>query len=215
MGFMTQADFSTEVQSALGDKGYDDTRVTRWVNWGYLDVASAISFEVLESTDLIPTVAATATIAAPTEKLLIRFVRDQTNDRLLTWITKNEYFRLKQATQGQPLKWAQHIGNIHLHPIPDDEFSMMVGSKSTPTLLTGSTTTVLPDSWDQVILMLAVQYGLLHTGEEQRAAVWMSRAVAYAMSRITEEDLKLELPGLKKTIGEGKAFSQQLAAAQQ
>ena len=42
MGLMTLADFQTDLQSALGDKGLANAKLNRWINAGYYDLAGAV-----------------------------------------------------------------------------------------------------------------------------------------------------------------------------
>lgn len=211
MGFMALSDFRTDVNTALGNRGLPNAQVDRWVNFGYLEVTSAVRFEVLDGTDTIATVMSQNYIVAPTEVQYIRLVRDTSNDYLLGWVPKNVYYMKLQATSDVPKVWTRDGLNILLHPVPDAAYNLDVVSKKTPTLLSGDgDVTVLSDAWDPVILALAIHYGLLTLNEEQRALVWLQRAVAYAASRLTEEDLEIETRGLENSLAPGTSFAAKL-----
>jgi hypothetical protein len=197
MGFMTLDDFRTDLQSALGDRGLGNPKLDRWVNFAYLDLAGAISFESLEDDITRSTVAANRAVAAPGNTLAIKVVRDTTNDRLLSWIPKPEYFRRSASASGQPTHWTRHGEEILLHPIPDDVFSLDIFYQTMPDRLTSpADTTILPDTWDVAIHLLSVYHGLQATGEEQRASAWWARAVNYIQTRLSEDLLQATSSGL-------------------
>jgi hypothetical protein len=205
MGFMTMDDFRTDLQSAMGDKGIDNTRLDRWINYAYLDLAGSVDFEVLDEDDTVATVAATQTIDAPDNTMIIKFIRNTTSDALLGWVPKGELFRRSSVITGPPTQWTRHGSVIYLHPVPDAVYSLFIISKIPPDLMTsGTDVTVFPDTWDAAIFFLSVHYGLLAIGEEQRSAAWMSRAVSYIQSRMTEKDLHAKAAGLGASLpGDG------------
>jgi hypothetical protein len=45
MGLMTLDDFMSDIQSVLGDTFNNPTMITRWVNYGYQDVATSVDHE--------------------------------------------------------------------------------------------------------------------------------------------------------------------------
>lgn len=204
MGLMTLADFREDMESALGNPGLTDVRKDRWINFGYVDLTGAVEFEILANDEDIPTVSAQNYITAPTNTLVIQMVRDTTNDNLLGWIPKTEYFRRLQATSGAPTHWTRHRDDIQLHPVPDGVYSLKVFTIEPPAALSSSSSvTVLPDTWDPAVYQLAMHHALLARGEEQRSAAWLARAINYIGSRITERDYRNDLRGLETSIPRG------------
>lgn len=188
MGFMTLADFRTDLQSSMGDRNIDSDRLDRWVNFGYIDISGAIEFEALEATTSRTTVATDSDVLVPDDLMIVKAVRDNTNDRLLGWIHKNEYFRRSAAVGGKPTHWTRHGNSILLHPVPAGAYQLDIIYQTFPSLLLGDAdTTILPNMWDIAIHQLSVYHGLQSVGEEQRASLWYNRAVNYIQSRMTED----------------------------
>lgn len=185
---MTLENFRTDLQSALGDRGIDNTRLDRWVNFGYVDLSGAISFEMLEFTDEQTTVSGDETLDVPANIMLVKILRDATNDRLLGWLPKNEYFRRSADASGQPTHWSRHGNDIVLHPVPDGAYDIHIMYQTFPDLLDDpADTTILPNTWDVAVHQLSVYHGLQSLGEEQRASLWYNRAVNYIQTRMTED----------------------------
>jgi hypothetical protein len=197
MGFMTLENFRDDLESAMGDRGIGELRLARWVNFGYIDISGAIEFEMLETTSQFTTSNGNRSIPVPSNVMIVKGVRDRSNDRLLGWIQKNEYFRRSSLSTGQPTQWSRHGNEILLYPVPDGGYSIDVMYQTFPTLLINdSDTTILPNMWDVAVHQLSVYYGLQTVGEEQRASLWYNRAVNYIQSRMTEDIHRATTAGL-------------------
>ncbi len=211
MGVMTLTNFRDDTQSALGDRGLANASLDRWINLGYLDIAGAVDFDILQEEDTTQsTVAGTVSVNVPTGAHKVKYVRSTTGDNLLEWVPVTELYRRSQSA-GTPTVWAQRKNLILFNPIPSTVLALRIGYRKSPTALSATgDVTVLPDYWDAPIFLLAVHYGLLSRGEDQRAMVWLQRAAAYIQSRITERDL-MEDRGLNWTL---PLIQNQLVAAQ-
>lgn len=216
MGYMTLANFRTDIESALGDRGIGSTRIDRWVNFGYHDLGGSVDFEVLEKNTTTATVDATQTIAVPTGTEIIKLIKDTTNDVLLGWLPKAELFRRSITPTAKPTHWTRHGNLIYLHPVPNAIINEFIIHKDAPARLTTSgATSVFSDIWDPAIFLLAVHQGLLALGEEQRSAAFLGRAISYIQSKITETDMHMEASGLGGSMPTGlQALQARLAAAQ-
>jgi len=115
-----------------------------------------------------------------------------------------------------PLNWTREGNLIYLHPVPNGVYALSQFIKTPPTILSSSSaTSVFIATWDNAILTLAVHHALLALGEEQRATVWLSRAVSYIGSKITEADLHIGSAGLGASLSTGfQNLQARLAAAQ-
>lgn len=200
MGAMTFAEFGTELDLVLGDRDLDSTRIGRWVNFAYHDIAGAIDFEEFDADVTTPTVAGTPEIDAPADSQVIQIVKDVSNDILLGWIPKTEYYRRAVLPQAAPKYWTRHSDLIKLNPVPDGIYDLLVIYKTPPAVMSGSDVTEISAVWDQAIHFLSVHHALLSLGEEQRAAVWLQRAMAYIQSRMTQADLHFIKEGLGPTV---------------
>jgi len=213
MGLMTLEDFRTDLQSALGDRGIDNPRLDRWINHAYMDLTGGVRFEDLTEINDSETVAGVATISRPTDTRKVLIVKDVTNDNLLGWIPKNEYLRRSSALSGIPENWTEIENLIYLYPKPSGVLSIMTVYLRDPVPLQNPTDlTDISAVWDTVIWMLSVRYGLMALGEEQRASFWLSNALAYIQSKLTEDEIQAMTSGLGRSLP--NTMAQLLAAAQ-
>ena len=204
MGYMTLADFRTDVQSALGSKGISDGRMDRWINFGYHDLGGSVDFETLESDTTTVTVSGTQTIAVPSGTEIIKLIKDTTNDTLLGWVPKTELCRRSITPTAIPEVWTRHGDLIYFAPVPNAIINMFIIHKDAPTRLTSvGSKTVFPDTWDPAVFLLSVHHGLLALGEDARSASWLGRAISYIGSRITEVDMHSQAAGLGASIPGG------------
>jgi hypothetical protein len=211
MGLITLTDLRTDLQTVLGNKGIAEAALDRYINFGYYDLAGAIEFEALTVQTALSTTASQAYInnaTTPSTALVVLMLRDSTNDSLLGWVPRNEYFRRKQASTGVPQVWTRHpnsgVPSLFLHPVPNGVFSVEVTTIEPPTALSnGTDVSVLPTIYDPALFQLAVHHGLLAQNEEQRAMAWLGRAIAYLESRITETDFHESSRGLGPSIPKG------------
>lgn len=204
MGLMTLENFRADLQSALGDKGINNPRLDNWIHFANLDLAGSVNFEDLTVRTTLPTVIAQPYVAVPDNVLIVVLVRDITNDNLLGWLPKAEYYRRSQSTTGPPDNWTRDKDELLLHPVPDAIVDLLVITKGTPTKMAApGDTTIYPDIWDPAILLLAAHHGLLALGEDQRSAAWLARAITYIQSRMTEDVLHADMAGLGASIPSG------------
>lgn len=201
MGYMALSDFRTEVQSALGNRDFSDARLDRWINFGYLDLVGAIDFEELISTTPLNTQIGLTSYTIPVDDVrLIQLIQDNTNQNLLQFINKAEFYRLDLVTQGTPIKWTRVGDLISLNPTPSAIVQLtIVYARDADRLINVGDVTVLPDTWDAAVVLLATYHGLLAIGQEQRATQWFARAVNYIQSRVTQEEAFVRTPGLGLT----------------
>lgn len=198
MGQMTLDDFRTELQTALGDRGINNPRLDRWINFAYMDIVSAVSFEITEKT---ATVSGTDSLTVPTNSLVVRAVVDDTAGNLLQWISKVEYYRRDRTATGSPLVWTRIGDTIRVLPVPTAAIDYIIQYQGLPDRLSSpEDVTEIPELWDAAILWLAAHHGFLALGEEQRALVWLQKAGVYIQSRMTEDQLHATSPGLGLTL---------------
>jgi hypothetical protein len=175
MGYVTLADYRVDVQSALGDRGIPNPRLDRWINYGYLHLATAIDFQILINDASVNTVVSQNFVTVPTGSSKVLLTKTVVADNLLGWVPKAEYFRRPVLPTGTPAVWTEHNGKILLNPVPSAILALLVVYRKPPAIFTVTTqASVLPDEWDTAIFQLAVHHALLALGEEQRAAVLCS-----------------------------------------
>ena len=215
MAYMQLADYRTDLQTALGDRGLSNTILDRHINFAYLDIIGAVKFpELVEEDTSQSTANGVNSVNVPTGAMLVDLVRNTTDDVKLQWIPLQEYWRLTQAA-GVAAKWSRQKNKIMLNPVPNGIKALRILYIKSPARLSGSTdVTVLPDTWDSAVFLLSVHFGLLAVGEEDRATVWFQRALAYVQTRMTEEGLSMGASGLGLTLPlVGQKFTAQQAGA--
>lgn len=197
MGQMTLTDFREELTLAAGNRGHTNPQLDRWVNFAYMDVAGAVDMDELEEDTDVPTVANQAYIDKPAGASKVISVVNETTGGLLQYIDKTEYFRLDRTKVGDPVKWAVLSERVYLHPTPDSIDTIKLIHKIEPTALSAvGDTTVLDSVWDNAIYLLSVHYAMMSVGEDQRAVLWLNRALSYLQSRLTAEEIFIREPGL-------------------
>ena len=201
MGVLTLLQIRTEVDSSMGNRtSVDDPRIDTWINLAYIDIASGIDFPELDGELVIPTVVGQNNYTGPVNPLVVDLVRDDTNENLLTWVPKNEYFRLNRSVNGDVKRWTRSGAEILVFPPPIAIVNLTAFFKITPVILVvDGDVTILPGYVDNALILLAPAYGLLATGEDERAIVWLNRAINFLQSRLTNQDLSFLLGGLSKT----------------
>lgn len=202
MGFMQLSDFETDLQSALGQNVGANSRLDRWINFGYLDLATAEDFEILDAVDTSQsTTNGVNFVNVPTNTMIVKIIRDTTHDNKLQWVNKDEYWRQPQSQTGNPIRWTRDAGKLLLHPVPNGAFQLQITYKKPPTLLASSSDkTVLPDAWDPAVFYLAVHHAFMALGQEGRAMAWLQRAASYMQSRLSEVKLHAVTPGLGPSL---------------
>lgn len=199
MGILTLAEIRTEVASIMGTRpNVTNDRLDVWINLAYTDIASGIKFTELDGVLVIATVVGQNNYTGPVNPLIVDLVRDDTNNRLLTYVPNNEYFRLDRSiANAKVLRWTRRTNEILVHPNPDAIVSLSAFFVITPVVLAANgDLTVLPPYTDNGIIFLAASQGLLSVGEDERGIFWANRAVSYLSSRLTGQDFSYLLEGL-------------------
>jgi hypothetical protein len=201
MGYMTLDDFRLDVNSALGGQGRGTIELDRWVNLGYFDVTGAIDFDILDSYTELNTATGINEVSVPADTQLIKVVKDQTNLNNLGYLPLSEYYRRANATTGLPRWFARQKDKLKLHPVPSGVYVLQIVTKQPPIAMAiENDVTVLPPTWDAAVFLLAMHHAWLALNNEQRAAVWLGRAVTYIQSRITDSDFRQGTTGLDAAI---------------
>lgn len=153
-----------------------------WVNQAYKHVCGArnlfgVSQKViipeLETVADVATVSQTATIALPTSYSIIRHVVDVDNNYRLHMIPESQYITYtdRSSFYGRPTEWCRMGPYIYLHMTPDAVYNLQVFYRYIPSDLSGDSTTVIGDAWDEAIMTLATYKGMMKMRELDQAQV--------------------------------------------
>ena len=188
---MTLAELQDELVDASGavgpGEGRGKTRLTRMINFGYIELASTVDFKDLFTFETISTVADDKDYTHATDMLSVRSVVDSTNTTNILRISIENYLSLDPATTGKPEKWARAGGLLYLWPVPDAIYSIVIGYNKEPTRLSADTDkTVLPGAYDQAVVLLAAKASALISGDADRAGMFLDAARLYIGSRIDD-----------------------------
>lgn len=206
MGALQLSEFRDQLEVTFGERGLSSTILNQWVNFGYLELVTGLDFEILDNEFTFNTAVGDRDYTGPTDPLVIKFLRNETQDETLTWVPKEEFFRLPSATNGTPKRWTRHLDEIFVYPKPTAIESMLAVYKDEPTELSNDTdVTVIPATWDQAIINLSTSHGYMVVGEENRAVVWYQKAVNYINSRMSEDNLSRGTAGLFRAFNLGES----------
>lgn len=194
--------FRAELEAMLGNLSLGTTKIDRWLNDAYLDLAGGVDFAALQDIDTTTTATiGQANYAVPSGTLTVQAVFDEANDSALEYVTPEEYYRRRSTTNGNAEVWTRIGDEIYLSPPPDATDAITILRKAAPTALSGANdTSAFPEIWDPVILHLAAFYGMMARNEEDRAMVFMQSAINYIQTRITEEEEYIQARGLGLAI---------------
>lgn len=197
MGFLALTDFVDELTLMLGNpSGLTGGNLERWVNFGYLELASGVDFEALDEDFSFASVAGMQNYGGPVDPLAVKLVRNESQDYNLDWVGKEDLLRRPKGTSGAPEVWTRHKGDILLWPVPLGADTFNAIFKEAPATLTGTDKTVLAAQWDQAVLMFAASFGYHALGVADRGVTWFNRGVAYVNSRMTEQAIHEGTAGL-------------------
>ncbi len=185
MGTKTFTEFSADLTFALGNRSDLAAYVGPWINSAYMTLATGnrvwglkknFYFPELGTSSTAVTVAGTATVATPTDALIVRHVWDTTNDIKLdriAWSTYVEYTgRATSTSRGAPIEYIRQGVYIYLHPTPDAVYTMTIYYRKRPAVLTGSATTVIGAEWDEPLLKLATAQSWLRLQAVDKYKCW-------------------------------------------
>ncbi len=186
MARMTAQDMVTEARLHLGGETTEtlsNNQILRWINRAYIDCASTYKFDELEASTSITTSSGTAEYEASAADILtIIKVTDDTNNLTLVPWNRRMY---ELATQGNvssitgvPTHWfISGVGSnsrrqFTFYPTPAGTYTINVYYRKKPTelvLTPAATSCVLPEPWDEVILLRAVAKGWRALGDDDRS----------------------------------------------
>lgn len=191
MGYMALSDFRSSVQSALGNRSLANASLDQYINFGYLDIAGAITFQVLNSEYSLTTLAANFSVDAPSNIFSVLHIRNVSNRKLLTWMPLPDLFRKIPLTPpGEVVGWNHYGSKIYLFPTADAVYTLNAFVRRSPDRLTDAAdVSVLPDEFDTPILMMANYYGFLLNAEEERASYWLGLAINNLQAKLVESDV--------------------------
>lgn len=190
MGATDFATLKAHVKYRLGmDTGPEDVGSDHvnyygiWTNQAYKQICAAHKMPGLNKVFRIPeletsssatTTDGTAYVSVPTDCIAIRTVFDETNDRKLTYIPLAEYLaytdRATTSAEGDPTEWTRAGSKIYLHPTPGTTGdTLTIHYKKRPSDLSGTSTTIIGDEWDEPIVILASQKGFIWQGAFDKA----------------------------------------------
>lgn len=193
MARLTASDMVDMVRDSLGGETSEtlsDTRILRFINQSYLELASQYSFDQLGSSTTITTSSGTATYELSVDTVLsIDDITDTTNDTKLYPMNDRQYNRYTQGStqSGTPQYWyisgvgSNNRWNITLWPTPAGTYSLTVDFTRKPAelvLTPTATSTIIPEQWDDSIIYRAVSRGWMMLGDPDVAGTWRQMAMA-------------------------------------
>ena len=191
MARLAADDMIDMVRDCLGGETTEtisDTRILRYLNQSYLELASEYAFPQLSTSVALTTADGTAAYELSVSNVL-RFtdIVDTTNKLKLYTMDENQYHKFNQGgtTSGTPIYWyISGVGSndryeVTFWPTPAGTYSLTVHYTKAPDELVTSpsaTAAVIPQQWDDSILHRAVSRGWRMLGDLDAATKWLSLA---------------------------------------
>lgn len=201
MGFMTLTQMQDELALNLSGEVSDKDRLTLWLNFGLMNLASHLMFDELETAAVFNTTDGVTDYAAPTDLLgiiTIKVNRDAPSDAtgaqpLRLRKMRREY--LTASADAIPTHYKRRGSQIVVWPTPDANRTGEIVYVRTPAVFAAAGgTSPFSSTWDVGIIMLATYQGLVSLGRQDEADRWLGRFLGYANSRITEADIGADAP---------------------
>ena len=193
MARLTASDMIDMVRDNCGGETTEtlsDTRILRFINQSYLQVAAKNKFDQLS--EATPTMITTSSGTATYELSIATVSRinnlvDDTNNLLMYPMNDDQYHKFVQGgtTSGTPVYWfidgvgSNNRFNMTLYPTPAGTYTINVYYQKKPTELVTSpnaTSTVIPEEWDESIICRASYRGWRMLGDYAAAKEWLAYA---------------------------------------
>lgn len=191
MARLTASDMIDMVRDNLGGETSEtisNTRILRFINQSYLELASRLQFDQLSTSSTITTTSGTATYELSVSDVLsFNDLEDDTNNLKLYPMNEDQYRKFTQgsAPSGVPVYWfVDGVGsnnryNITFWPTPAGTYTINVYYTGAPTALVTSpaaTAAVIPEPWDDSIIYRATSRGWAMLGDLEASAGWKKLA---------------------------------------
>lgn len=191
MARLTASDMIDMVRDCLGGETTEtisDTRILRYLNQSYLQLASEYAFPQLSTSTTVTTSSGTAAYELSVSNVL-QFVDivDGTNNLKLYAMNENQYHKFTQGgtTSGTPIYWyVSGVGSndryeLTFFPTPAGTYTLTVHYTQAPDELVTSpaaTSMVIPEPWDDSVIHRAVSRGWRMLGDLDAAQKWIGLA---------------------------------------
>ena len=191
MARLTASDMIDIVRDCLGGETTEtisDTRILRFINQSYLELASKYQYPQLSTSTTLTTSSGTASYEVTvTDIMSYNDLEDDTNNLKLYPMNEDQYRKFTQGnTQtGTPVYWfVDGVGSnsreqITFWPTPAGTYTINVYYTQSPDELVTSpaaTSPVIREPWDDSIIHRAVSRGWRALGDLTAAGTWLALA---------------------------------------
>ena len=171
MGYLTLRRFRDELNLSLGgNRQGSNERLDSWINLGYFEAANVTEYEGLKMSATASTVAGQASYSLPDDLMTIISVADLSNKRRIVNLGLRNYHLKDREVEGPPRFYSRRKRVVYLWPTPDAvyDWEMYYLEEICP-LEEVDDVTVLPQSFDALVLSLARKHAFQAIGDEQKA----------------------------------------------
>jgi len=191
MARLTASDMIDMVRDCLGGETTEtlsDTRILRYLNQSYLEIASEHAPPQLGASTTITTSSGTAAYELSVSNLLqFTDIVDGTNKLKLYTMSEHQYHKFTQGgtTSGTPIYWyVSGVGSndryeLTFFPTPAGAYTLTVHYFQAPDELVTSpaaTSMIIPEPWDDSVIHRAVSRGWRMLGDLEAAGKWLGLA---------------------------------------
>lgn len=203
MGLMTLEDFRTELHEQFGARGVGNERMTLWINLGYFELCGKMEFEILQCQQYFATVDGSYVYELPDKFLGVVSIWDVTNKKRLRKKDTSDagLLDVNSTNKSQPEWWMQRSNGFWLYPVPNGAYEIQIIYMKEPTkLINAIDTTILPQSWDLSVLLLAKHFGHLSFKELDQSTACYQRAMQQTIQNKTDAQWSEPTPKAGLTV---------------
>lgn len=184
MARKTFADFDTQLHMALGKRqDFDSTVRGQLINSAYLYVANAIRHPEIETTDSPTLLLNTDNVALASDFWFAELVMN-TTDNIPIRPSSIPLIEVRSIPAGNPATYTPWGSSLYFDKKPTASKTLKIWYTKRPADLSGTSTSILDQLYDQLIQMYSIKFGL----EELRD--WEQAAKAMLAIRVYETEIK-------------------------
>lgn len=176
----TRLSMRDEVVYIIGNRTELNTDADKWVQRAYHHITQAIELPEAAAVATIAMIIGTRAYELPSDYFSVYSVRNDTTNKRMFQVENGKYDALSTVTSTSPDRYTIFVKTINVHPTPNAIDDVQVRyRKIFADLATDNTAHVLPDIWDEAIVILASAYGFDHLNEIERARHYKGQARSF------------------------------------
>lgn len=176
----TRLSMRDEVVYIIGNRTELNVDADKWVQRAYHHITQAVELPEAAAVATIAMIIGTRAYTLPADYFSVYSVRNVTTNKRMYQVENGRYDALSTVITQPPDRYTVFTRTLNVHPTPDATDSIQVRYRKVfADLSTDATAHVLPDIWDEAIIMLASAYGFDHLNEIERSRHYKGQARSF------------------------------------